>query len=89
MKRNQLELLVVTGLALGGMILAGCSEPAGTPSTPARPNIVFIMADDLGWGELGCYGQEKIKTPNLDHLAARRPRRRPQQLRSPAQCLRR
>ena len=35
----------------------------------AKPNIVFILADDLGYGELGCYGQEKIKTPNLDSLA--------------------
>ena len=34
------------------------------------PNIVFILADDLGYGELGCYGQEKIKTPNIDQLAA-------------------
>ncbi len=37
---------------------------------PPRPNIVFILADDLGWGELGCYGQEKIRTPNLDRLAS-------------------
>jgi len=35
-----------------------------------RPNIVYIMADDLGYGELGCYGQEKIPTPNIDRLAA-------------------
>ena len=34
------------------------------------PNIVFILADDLGYGELGCYGQEKIKTPNIDQLAS-------------------
>jgi len=34
-----------------------------------RPNIVFIMADDLGYGDLGCYGQQKIKTPNIDRLA--------------------
>lgn len=36
---------------------------------PAQPNIVFILADDLGYGELGCYGQKKIKTPNIDALA--------------------
>lgn len=34
------------------------------------PNIILIMADDLGWKELGCYGQEKIKTPHIDRLAA-------------------
>ena len=34
------------------------------------PNIVYILADDLGYGELGCYGQEKIRTPNIDRLAA-------------------
>ena len=34
-----------------------------------KPNIVFIMADDLGWSELGSYGQKKIKTPHIDRLA--------------------
>jgi len=36
---------------------------------PKRPNIVFILADDLGLGDLGCYGQRRIQTPNIDGLA--------------------
>jgi arylsulfatase A len=41
-----------------------------TSTTPSpRLNVVFILADDLGWGELGCYGQQKIPTPHLDQLA--------------------
>ena len=45
---------------------------AAAPATesPRQPNIVFILADDLGYGDLGCYGQARIRTPNLDRLAA-------------------
>lgn len=37
---------------------------------PQKPNVVFILADDLGWGDLSCYGGTLLKTPNLDKLAA-------------------
>ena len=46
------------------------AAPGAGAETPRRPNIVYILADDLGYGELGSYGQAKIRTPNLDRLAA-------------------
>src|SRR6185503_2037713 len=50
------------------ILLLFCSIAIGQAAAP--PNIIFIMADDLGFGHLGCYGQKKIKTPNIDQLAA-------------------
>ncbi|MCH7728828.1 MAG: arylsulfatase [Planctomycetes bacterium] len=47
-----------------GLILVANSSAA------EKPNIILILSDDLGWGDLGCYGQQKILTPNLDRLAA-------------------
>ena len=53
-------LVVVIGF------LIGCDSPE---TADQKPNIIFIMADDLGYGDLGCFGQESIKTPNLDKMA--------------------
>ena len=44
---------------------------APTEAAQTRPNLVFILADDLGWRDLGCYGSNFYETPHLDRLAAR------------------
>ena len=47
-----------------------CALVTCCTSAATKPNIVFILADDLGYGDLSCYGQQKFKTPNIDRLAA-------------------
>lgn len=65
-----LSRLVVSGLACSAFMTspAACAAPAAKPATP---NIVIILADDLGYGSLGCYGADTnlVRTPNCDRLA--------------------
>ncbi len=58
--------LILFGLCL----LAVFSGFNSFAASKAKPNIVFFLADDLGYGDIGCFGQTKIKTPNIDRLAA-------------------
>ncbi len=58
MKQKILTLLL-------GLVSIACAEPA-----QKKPNLIFILADDLGWRDLGCYGSSFYETPNLDKLAA-------------------
>lgn len=63
---NSLLILSVLGLGL----LSGCTaESPATNEKPVRPNIIYILADDLGYGDLGCYGQQRLRTPHIDRLA--------------------
>jgi arylsulfatase A-like enzyme len=65
---RQSLLLVIAGWL--GLCLTGGNN-AFAAESPQRPNIVFIMADDLGWADLGCYGSKFHQTPNIDALARR------------------
>ncbi len=63
----------IATLAVSGLTVVFITPPllsASDEGSATKPNIVLILADDLGYGDLGCYGQKVLRTPNLDRLAA-------------------
>lgn len=58
------------GFACSNLVASCCFLLAHDAVAADRPNIIFILADDLGYGDLGCYGQKQIQTPRLDRMAA-------------------
>ena len=63
--------MVVVTAVVGGIFPVAKADTAipTEPSSAKLPNVVFILMDDLGYGDVGCYGQKKIRTPNIDRLA--------------------
>ncbi len=61
------RLFSAIGAGIG--LFAGGSLCRADSTTPERPNIVFIYGDDVGYGDVGCYGATKVQTPNIDRLA--------------------
>ena len=62
---------VLRGAAIGMAALAAGVDPLSAEPEAKPPNIVFILADDMGYADLGCYGRPDLHTPNIDALAAR------------------
>ena len=67
---NRIMIFSVTLLSVSHLLAASAESPTPPPSS-RRPNVVFILADDLGWRDLGVYGSTYHETPNIDRLAAR------------------
>ncbi len=59
-----------TFLILTALLLAPLTATHAVEQASGKPNILFILADDLSYGDLGCLGQKHIRTPNIDQLAA-------------------
>lgn len=62
----------IYGLGLGTLVLSACNQqPKQEANEEAKqPNVIFIVADDLGYADMSCYGAHRIQTPNVDSLAA-------------------
>ena len=69
-RRNFLKALGFGATTLAAHGCAGITRLTGGNASGEKPNIIFILADDLGWAELGCYGNKFNETPNLDKLAS-------------------
>jgi arylsulfatase A-like enzyme len=67
MKRRSILFLLT--FLLGSIMLAGCNRTQNSIQQVTEPNIIFIVTDDLGWSDLGCYGADLHETPNIDRLA--------------------
>lgn len=69
MHRRSFLSLAATAAAAGAVSPGSAQAPAQTGASGRPPNIIWIMADDMAWGDPGCYGQRVIQTPNIDSLA--------------------
>ncbi|MHC4575208.1 MAG: twin-arginine translocation signal domain-containing protein, partial [Planctomycetota bacterium] len=69
---NRRDFVKTAGFGAAAFVLSGCASSShrrGDVASRKKPNIVFILIDDMGWMDAGCYGSKYYKTPNIDKLA--------------------
>jgi len=69
---NRRNFLKLAGVTAAGAVLSGCADELlqSSGSSTNNPNFIIIFCDDLGYGDLGCFGSKKHRTPNIDRMAA-------------------
>ena len=66
MKNRSLSIYTILFTAI---LVSSCNQKQSHPPASSEPNIILVMCDDLGWGDVGCYGNDFIDTPRIDQLA--------------------
>ena len=70
---NRRDFLKTASAGLAALSLPVCrssgAEQNATAATAGKPNIIFVLSDDVGLGDIGCYGSDHFKTPHIDALA--------------------
>ena len=70
-RREKFRMRILTSFLFGVVVVAARCPAVTLPQEPQRPNIVVILVDDLGFGDLGCYGATDLETPAIDQLVTR------------------
>ena len=70
MKTNRHRARLTLPCLLVNLAVIACMRTEPASAKPPQPNVLFILVDDLGWSDVGCYGADLHETPNIDRLAS-------------------
>lgn len=65
-----MKSLLLLGIGTSAFVACSANKQKTVEATPQKPNVIFLIADDIGYGDLSCYGEKTIHTPNVDKLAS-------------------